>query len=342
MAARETRERLMAVQFQPLDRFPVVRTQNADEMCAALTRIYAKPRLDLAAQAKKVDVAINHYPLNSIGLGNTRYGIGVSLVYPDSEVVLHSFPIRGRGQAAVDGSVVALSPRQGVTVSPHMNFAATLADNYETLLLLINPQMLAGKLEAIVGLPLGEPLRFHPALNYASPAARALRNHFVFLVEMVNASPAPLPRLLLAEYEETLALMFLYANRHNHSHRLEQVKPDIAFSQVLQAEEYIAANADRAITVEELAGVTGVSVRSLFRAFKKARGVSPLEFAQQVRLRRARDLLRRADTPTTVGEIVSACGYVDLDQFAGDYVRMFGEPPPQSVLRGRGEEPTRH
>jgi AraC-like DNA-binding protein len=332
----------MAVPFQPLDRFPVIRTQNADEMCAALTRIYAKPTLHLAAQTKKVDVAINHYPLNNIGLGNTRYGIGVSLVYPDSDVVLHSFPIRGRGQAAVDGSAVPLNPRQGVTVSPHMNFAATLADNYETLLLLINPQILAGKLEAIIGLPLGEPLRFHPALNYAGPAARALRNHFVFLVEMVNASPAPLPKLLLAEYEETLALMFLHANWHNHSHRLERAQPDVALSQVLQAEEYVAANADRAITVEELAGVTGVSVLSLFRAFKKARGVSPRAFAKRVRLGRARESLRDPDSATTVAEVAFDCGYSDLDQFAADYVRTFGEQPARTLRQGRADEPTRH
>jgi hypothetical protein len=274
-----------------LDRFPVVRTQNADEMCAALERIYARPVLHLAAQTKKVDVAINYYPLNYIGLGNTRYGIGVDLVYPESEVILHSFPVCGRGQAVVDGLMVRLDPHQGVTVSQDANFAAKLADNYETLLLLIKPQMLANKLEAIIGQPLSGPLRFYPALNYTRPAAKALRNHFLFLVEMVSASPVPLPRLLLAEYEETLALMFLHANRHNHSHLLEQAEPDIAPSLVLRAEEYIEANADRAISVEELAGVTGVSALSLARAFKKVRGVSPMEFAKEVRLRRARQLL---------------------------------------------------
>jgi hypothetical protein len=59
-----------------LDRFPLVRTQNAEEMCAALERVYAKPIVRLAPTTKKVDVTLNYYPMNCIGLGNTKYGIG--------------------------------------------------------------------------------------------------------------------------------------------------------------------------------------------------------------------------------------------------------------------------
>jgi len=326
----------MLTPARSLDRFPVVRTQNADEMCAALERIYAKPTLHLGAAAEKVDVAINCYPLKYITLGNTKYGIGVNLVYPQSELVMKTFPIRGRGDAKVDACAAPLDPQHSVTVSPHMHFAVKLDANYETLLLLIKPAVLVEKLEAITGKVLSEPLRFCPVQDYADPAAKALRDHFLFLVEMVNASPVPLPRLLLEEYEETLAVMFLHANRHNHSVLLEQLAPDLAPWQLARAQDYIEAHAERAITVDELAAVTGVSVLALSAAFRRARGVSLAEFVCAVRLRRARDQLQHPSAATTVAAIASASGYADIERFEQDYAATFGEDPGQTLARSKG------
>jgi hypothetical protein len=274
---------MMADPARSLDRFPLVRTRNSDEMCAALERIYAKPVLGFAAQTKEVDVAINYLQVDYIGLGNTKYGIGVSLIYPDSDVIMQTFPVSGRGEAAVDRCVGSLDRWHGVIVSPGMKFTVKLAENYETLLLVIKPQALLSKLAAITGQSIRGPLKFDPLQDYLRPAAKALREHFLFLVEMVGACAAPLPKLLLAEYEEMLAVMCLHANRHNHSHLLERPTPDVALWQVRLAEEYIAANSGRAISIEELADVTGVSALSLFRSFKRNRGYSPRQFMARLR-----------------------------------------------------------
>jgi AraC-binding-like domain len=274
---------MMADAARSLDRFPLVRTRNSDEMCAALERIYAKPVLGFAAQTKEVDVAINYLPVNYIGLGNTKYGIGVSLIYPDSDVIMQTFPVAGRGEAAVDHFVGPLNRWHGVIVSPGMKFTVKLAGSYETLLLVIKPQALLSKLAAITGRSVDVPLRFDPLQDYSRPAAKALREHFLFLVEMVGACAAPLPKMLLAEYEETLAVMCLHANRHNHSHLLERPTLDVALWQVRLAEEYIAAHRGRAISIEELADVTGVSALSLFRSFKRNRGYSPRQFMTRLR-----------------------------------------------------------
>lgn len=329
----------MTITARQLDRFPLVRTQNVQEMCAALERLYAKPILRLAAQTNKVDIAVNYYPMNCIGLGNTKYGIGVGLVYPSSDVVMQTFPIRGRGEAAVNGVESPLDPDHGVIVSPHMSFAVTLAANYETLLLLIKPQALVEKLAAMTGQGIDNPLIFHPVQDYASPAAKALRDHFLFLVEMVSASATPLPKLVLAEFEQALVVMFLHANRHNYSHLLERAPPDATLRQLRRAEEFIEANWQQAVTLEQLAEVAGVSAFSLFSAFRRYRGYSPLEFANQLRLCHARELLRHPTAATTVTEIASACGFGNLGHFVNDYVRAFGEHPSRVLGRARGAVP---
>jgi len=77
--------------------------------------------------------------------------------------------------------------------------------------------------------------------------------------------------------------LFLSGHRHNYSHLLEREAADAAPWQVRRAEEYIVENAHRAISLEELAEVAGVSAFSLFAAFKKHRGYSPREFVARIR-----------------------------------------------------------
>lgn len=266
---------------RPLDRFPLVHTQNAEEMCAALERVYAKPTL--TGRTKKIDATLNLYQLKDIALGYTKYGIGMRLAYPESNVTLQTFPMRGKGEVAVNKTVSPLDSRHGITVSPGVNFAVKLSADYEHFILLINLRALAAKLAAIAGVPIREPLEFHPFRDDALPAAKALRNHFLSLVDCMGASDVPPPKLALMEFEQAMLVMFLHGNRHNYTDLLQQTPPESAPWQVRRAEEYIEANARRAITLEELAEVTGVSVLSLFRSFRQSRGYSPLEFATRLR-----------------------------------------------------------
>jgi AraC-like DNA-binding protein len=83
-------------------------------------------------------------------------------------------------------------------------------------------------------------------------------------------------------------VMFLCGHRHNYSHLLEQEAPDPAPSQVRKAEDYIAEHCQQAISLEDLARVSGVSGFSLFRSFRKTRGYSPFELASRLRSEIAR------------------------------------------------------
>ena len=91
-----------------LDRFPLVRTQSADEMCDALSRVYAKPTLHLKGRTRKGDVKFNYCQMKDIGLGYAQYGIGVRSVYLESSFTLQTFPVRGYGEAIVDNIVSSL------------------------------------------------------------------------------------------------------------------------------------------------------------------------------------------------------------------------------------------
>ncbi len=318
----------------PLDRFPLVRSQSAEEICAALARVYARPTLHVDGNKQHIDAVFNLYRMKDVALGYTRYGIPISLLYPESEVVLQTLPIGGRGVALVTESDYQLDAGCGLTLTPGQSFAVRLNANYEHLILLTNAAALHAKLAAIIGTSADRALKFHPLRDDTRPPGKALRDHFAFLANAVSASPAPLPKLVLTEFEQLLIVMTLHANRHSYSHLLEHASPDGAHRQVRRTEEYIEANWQQALTLESLAQISGMSALALFRTFKKTRGYSPLEFANQIRLRHARALLQRPDAATTVENVALSCGFVDFRRFARDYRLAFGEHPSQTLDRG--------
>jgi AraC-like DNA-binding protein len=324
---------------RPLDRYPLIHTRKPEEMCAALARVYAKPALGLPRHTRDVDVRLNYFQMKTIGLGYTKYGVAVSMVYPESDATLQTFPVHGSGEVNVGGATSPLGPRHGVMASSGTGFAVKLKADYEHCLLLLNTKALVDKLAALTGAAIDRRLRFDRAGDAAAPAAKALRDHFLFLVDFISAESAPLPDLVLAEFEQTLQVMFLHANRHDFSHRLEGKAPDAAPAQVRRAEDYVAANWRQPIMLEDVADAAGVHDIGLFRGFKKRRGRSVSQFAESFRLREARRLLQDAGSSASIAGIALACGFADLGRFAEAYARTFGEQPAETLGRRNGADP---
>jgi transcriptional regulator GlxA family with amidase domain len=104
---------------------------------------------------------------------------------------------------------------------------------------------------------------------------------------------------------------------------------------VRRAEEFIEANWQRPIALEEIVNVTGASAAELYRSFKKSRGYTPRQFADRLRLRQARVLLQRPDAIDSVAGAALACGFGDLGRFETDYILAFGESPSTTLARGQ-------
>jgi AraC-like DNA-binding protein len=324
---------------RPLDRFPVARARSVEEMRAVFARVYGLSVL-VEGNTRTVDVAANCYPMKSLILGYSKYSADMGLVFPDTVDTFHIVPVRGRGEAAVNGDVVPLRAGRSITVPRAVNFAERFGTDYEHIVLTMNTRTLTDKLAALAGTSIDRPLTFSSANDDKSPRAKAFRDHLFFLVEQLSASTVPFPRLVQDEFEQTLMVMFLCSIRHSFSHLLDRAPADASVAQIRRAEEYIEANWRQPITLEALAAETEMSAFELFRAFKNSRGYSPMEFADRVRLRHARELLHHADDMTAVAAVAAACGFGDFDRFTRDYARTFGEHPSQTLRSGKPGRPS--
>ena len=74
-----------------------------------------------------------------------------------------------------------------------------------------------------------------------------------------------------------------------------------------------------------LARAVGVSTSRLHALFHDALGLSPLQYVQRQRLRRAQQLLAGSDLP--VAEVGARAGFGDAFHFSRTFRRAFGEGP---------------
>ena len=103
---------------------------------------------------------------------------------------------------------------------------------------------------------------------------------------------------------------------------------------VEQAENLALADVDEPLHISAICRVLAVSERTLRKAFHKVRGLPPCRHLRLLRLSRARRALLSADYGlTTVTEIATCFGFVELGRFSVEYRKIFGESPSQTLCR---------
>ncbi|GGY00062.1 AraC family transcriptional regulator [Litchfieldella qijiaojingensis] len=99
---------------------------------------------------------------------------------------------------------------------------------------------------------------------------------------------------------------------------------------LLEIVALMEANLEEPIGLDELAHYVDVSRRQLERLFQKYLHCSPSRYYLKLRLTRARQLLKQ--TPMSIIEVASACGFVSTPHFSKCYREYFGIPPRDERL----------
>lgn len=272
--------------IRPLDNFPVIRTFDVEEARECLARIYVKPTLALPSSDSGIRAVVNECRLRNVRLVYSRFGAPIDLEFPPADYFVQMLPVGGTGELFSHQSTLPLFAGASATISPDSGYRVHYEADYEMLVLKIGKQALTAKLIAMTGAVVDEPLQVEPVFDATRPAAKILQQYVPVLVDTLSAAVAPLPPWWEEQTEQLLMTMFLHAHRHNYSHLMEDDAADAAGWQIRRVEEYIEAHWDRLVTLEGLAELVGVSAFSLFRSFKKVRGYSPLEYAEQVRAKK--------------------------------------------------------
>lgn len=159
------------------------------------------------------------------------------------------------------------------------------------------------------------------------------------LAEVRQARPAG--RWARAYYDakatEALCLLLDWDQSERNTGCTAEIRPDDR--RILAVtRDHIAANLERPIGTDELCRVTFVSKSKLLRLFKQAEGMTPQEYARELRMERACQLLEEGNA--TMAQVASSLGFVRQGSFSEAFKRRYGvSPNDYRMLRMKAKAP---
>ncbi|BAM91543.1 AraC/XylS family transcriptional regulator [Bradyrhizobium oligotrophicum S58] len=317
-----------------LDRYPLFRSRDSEFVRDRLMSIYGVDRFDIHDAGFGLEA--NLAPLSATGLAFCGYAGATSLSFPESTIVRQFFSIRGTAGYRTAGSSHAIAAWSPI-ISGHSRLDLDFPAGYRQLVVRVEVVPLQGLLRAMLGDDSDKGLSFEE--DDPDPTMMAFVRRDVFrLAEELQAFGQNYSPIAIAELERSLMTKLLLAHRHNFSDRLRTAPRRADRTIVDLVESYIEAHWDEPLDLERVAGITGVSVRSIFREFSETGRGSPGQFARRVRLRQASELLRRPDEKTSVVSVAFKCGFGNLGRFAAEYRRQIGELPSETLRKARRTE----
>ena len=97
------------------------------------------------------------------------------------------------------------------------------------------------------------------------------------------------------------------------------------------AVEYISTHYTETITNDSLAELTGLSTVYFRKIFTNIMGVSPIVYARQLRIEKAKEMLK--SDYANLSDVANSLGYPNLYDFSRDFKKHTGVSPSQYSLK---------
>jgi AraC-like DNA-binding protein len=295
--------------------------------------------LSLAMPDFPIDARMWSRRIRNIAVSDMSYGADVTIV----PGVLEScyavmIPLSGTAVVRCGRQVMHLRSGLAAVIAPTEPLTMRWAADCSMRIIRIERPVLDAHLSEMLGRSLERPPEFGLGLELGHGHARIFAEEVARVVALLERDPHAFDQSIAATTTERV-LMTRLLEGADHDYRRELAAQGVAApSRVIrQATGLIESHPEWEHTVDSLAVAVGVSRRSLERAFRKHKGMSPWRYVKSVRLRRAHDQLRAADPErVTVGEVARRWG-MSHSQFSAEYLRMYGETPT-ATLRTPGRQ----
>ncbi len=119
-------------------------------------------------------------------------------------------------------------------------------------------------------------------------------------------------------HAESLSLAFLHHLWERHARDRPTVLPNgMSAARVAQIKDYVWAHLAQDISLNDLAGMAGLSPRHFCTSFRRATGVSPYKYLLGARIVRSKELLRQR--PDSITQVALDTGFSSSSHFASSF-----------------------
>lgn len=242
-------------------------------------------------------------------------------VHPEFELV---YVHNGKGKRHIgshisfyeDGDLVMLGPNL-----PHSVFSNTdYTDNYEVVVQM-HPQLLH---QGLFDLPEFEQIKalLQRAVQGIQFWGTTKMETGHMLRKLCDFSPAERMLGLLS------MLLSLSRSREYQLLNVENMTMDIHsndYERINRIYDYISQNYRQPVSLEEVAALSGLTRNAFCRFFKKVTGKTFVQFLNEYRITKARELMYRRRI--SISEVMIACGFNELSYFSRQFKRITGYTP---------------
>lgn len=253
---------------------------------------------------------------------------------PVADVFRISFVQRGGLRFRIDGAKVECAEDQAAVYGPGQELIVD-TEPFSLLLLTLRGRSVREAMARRYDTASMSSEHWPRSLPTAAPAVSTLRSLCRWLateLDQPDSTVGPSRPGSLA-VERTIRTLFL--DCFDASNPAASAAEEVPELRVRLMEEWIEANLGEPITVDDLAQIGGVSVRSVQEAFRRRRQCSPMQHVINRRLEAAHRLLLMAPSGTSVTSVALDCGFHNFGRFAVRYRSVFGETPSQTRARRR-------
>jgi AraC-like DNA-binding protein len=320
-------------QQHPLKRHRVFASDNSDEIRHILIERYGASEFDARKNLFGVGSLLR---LSQVDVACLYFSDNARVIFPATGYFRQPHAIAGSGQIGIGIRQVDVDSNSTCLIPSDETADCRFGSQLGQITIRIADAALRRKFAAMTGHSVSSRFEFAQSdiisLNSRLQRFRRLLNHLVSEIDTGDS----MSDLFLEEFSQLLITKFLTANKHNFSGLLERSPlSDPRPYKIRVVEEFIEANWDKPISIEDIASHTGIGTRNLFAAFKRARGYTPMSFLRSVRLQRARRILQTPATDSSVSAVYLKCGFQNAGHFAHYYRQAFGELPSETLARAR-------
>ena len=129
-------------------------------------------------------------------------------------------------------------------------------------------------------------------------------------------------------YVESLFNALIYHLLRNYSTstiRVKQYSDGLSQQKLQTSIDYIQANLEAKIKLDDLAQLTNISSYYFCRLFKRSTGLTPYRYVLQQRIELGKRLLKQEDLP--IAEISLTCGFANQSSFTTAFHKLVGVTP---------------
>jgi AraC-like DNA-binding protein len=329
----QAKGRIVATWIQPLSNFTVLETDDLDGARAAIATIYGDVTLNPVGRNGSFSTSLSAVPVGPLLITAHVWGQGVDASAPRlDESFEFCSVIQGRADVRVGRCALDCTPERGCVLAPIHPMTITTKKGM-SLNVKVPGTVAEAQVRALTGNEIHEPLDFEPEMPLQGEVA-GVWGLVRYLAAELERNPSLLGNPLIMErFADTLLTYFLTSQPSNYSQGLRREALPTEPRYVRLVEEYLEAHCDQPVTARDLAEVSGVSMSALYAGFKRHRSCPPLDFLNQIRLRRVRDALLMGPPGTTVKEVGLRWGFNNPSRLSRAYGRRFGETPSETLRR---------